>query len=294
MQRLATLSFFLSAFFGTITSGGATSTYVIHPGDQVLVSVYGESSLTQTVSVLPDGYVDLPLVGRIRFGGRTVQGASQTLAVALSRYIRKPIVALSIVSQGQINALVLGDVKSPGKYALRASAKLSDAIAAAGGLDESAIADLPVARVQSDGGPVQTASLQRLLRDGDATQDLSLADNSVVYIQSRLPFRVEVIGAVDHPGDVEVHAGDRLSVAVAKAGNSASAQSDLSHVYVSRTNPDGTESTQEVDMYKALEHGNFAGDPQLQKGDIVFVPQSKKPGSSGSAFLNIIRLILGI
>jgi polysaccharide biosynthesis/export protein len=297
MKRLIPLASLVLAicFAGAAgTAIAAESTYVIHPGDQLLVSVYGESALTQTVSVLPDGYVEFPLVGRVHVAGRTTEAARQTFARALRQYIRNPLVTVEVATQGQINVLVLGDVKSPGKYALRSNAKLSDAIAAAGGLDGSVQGDLPIARVQNDGASVEIASLQGLLRDGDATQDLRLSDEAVVYLQSREPFSVEVIGAVDHPGDVLLHAGDRLSIAVAKAGNSAAAQSDLSHVYISHKDSAGANTTQEIDMYAALERGNLAGDPKLQKGDVVFVPQTKKPGTSGSSILNFIRLILGI
>jgi polysaccharide export outer membrane protein len=295
MKRLISPIAFLVAICFAATGGMAMAagTYEIHPGDQLLVSVYGETSLTQTVTVLPDGYVNLPLVGKVHFSGRTPEAARQQLATALQQYIRNPLVTVEVVTQGQINALVLGDVKSPGKYALRSNAKLSDAIAAAGGLDSSLVGELPVARVQNDGGAVQMSSLQGLLRDGDSTQDVPLSDSAVVYVQSRQTFFVEVIGAVDHPGDVQLHAGDALSVAVAKAGNSATAQSDLSHIYISHKAANGTDVTQEVDMYQALEHGNLAGDPKLQKGDVVYVPQTRKPGTSGSSILNFIRLILG-
>ncbi len=297
MRRL--LLFALLAL-GIASGGGARAArasapgqYVIHAGDSVLVSVFGDSSLTQTVTVLPDGCIDLPLVGRVHLAGKTTDAARIALSSALRQYMRHPYVTVEIVTQGQLNALVLGDVKTPGKYALRTGAKLSDAIAAAGGLDGSVIGDLPTARVQIDGGPIETASMQKLMVGGDATQDLPLADNAVVYIQSREPFSVEVVGAVDHPGDVELHVGDRLSVAVAKAGNSATAQSDLSHVYVSSKAPDGSEQTREIDMYQSLEHGNLTGDPKLQQGDVVFIPQARKPGTSGSSILNFIRLIVG-
>jgi len=295
MKRSISLIAFLMSLCFTATGGAALAAgaYEIHPGDQLLVSVYGETALTQTVTVLPDGYVNLPLVGRVRLAGRTPEAARKQLAVALEQYIRDPLVTVEVVTQGQIDALVLGDVKSPGKYALRSNAKLSDAIAAAGGLDSSLVGELPIARVQNDGGAVRTSSLQGLLRDGDATQDVPLSEGAVVYVQSRQTFFVEVIGAVDHPGDVQLHAGDALSVAVAKAGNSATAQSDLSHIYISRKATNGTDVTQEVDMYQALEHGNLAGDPKLQKGDVVYVPQTRKPGTSGSSILNFIRLILG-
>jgi polysaccharide biosynthesis/export protein len=270
----------------------ADAAYVIHPGDQLAVSVYGETALTQNVTVLPDGSVNLPLVGPLQVTGLTADAASHKLAHALAQYIKRPLVTIEVVTEGQSNALVLGDVKNPGKYALRGNAKLSDAIAAAGGLDSSMIGELPSARVETDGGTVHTISLQSLLRDGDESLDVPLGDNSVVYVQSRATFTIEVVGAVDHPGEEQLHEGDRLSIAIAKAGNSATAQSDLSHVFVTR-DVSGKAATNEVDMYRALEHGDLAGDPKLAQGDVVFVPQSKKPGTSGSSILNFIRLILG-
>ncbi|HEY3676292.1 MAG TPA: polysaccharide biosynthesis/export family protein, partial [Candidatus Tumulicola sp.] len=255
------------------------SSYVIHPGDVLAVSVYGETTLSQSVTVLPDGSADLPLIGRVRFGGLTTDGSERMLAQKLAAYIRKPMVTVEVTTQGQINVLMLGDVKAPGKYSLRSGGKLSDAIAAAGGLDSTLVGPLPVARVQSGSGSTQTASLEKLLREGDTSQDYALADNSVVYVQSRDPIAIEIVGAVDHPGDVELHAGDRLSVAIAKAGNSVNAQADLNHIFITRTTPAGTTS-QEINLYDALQHGQLASDPRLQNGDVVYVPQAKKPSAN--------------
>jgi polysaccharide export outer membrane protein len=270
----------------------APSTYVIHPGDVLAVSVYGESTLTQNVTVLPDGSADLPLIGRVRFGGLTTSASEHMLAEKLSAYIRKPMVTVEVTTQGQISVLMLGDVKTPGKYTLRAGGKVSDAIAAAGGLDSALVGPLPVARVQSGNDPVQTASLEKLLREGDTSQDYTLADNSVVYVQSRASFAIEVVGAVDHPGDVELHDGDRLSVAIAKAGNSANAQADLNHIFITRTTAAGTTS-KEINLYDALQHGQLDADPRLQNGDVVYVPQSRKPSTNPGNFFNIIRTIVG-
>src|SRR5580658_2586599 len=181
MKRLVSLTSLVLAIClagADVAAIAAESTYVVHPGDQLLISVYGESALTQTVNVLPDGCIEFPLVGRVHVSGRTTEAAREALARELQRYIRNPLVSLEVATQGQINALVLGDVKSPGKYALRSNAKLSDAIAAAGGLDSSVQGDLPIARVKNDGAPVQMASLQALLRDGDATQDVALSDEA--------------------------------------------------------------------------------------------------------------------
>jgi polysaccharide biosynthesis/export protein len=268
------------------------STYVIHPGDVLAVSVYGESTLTQNVTVLPDGSADMPLVGKVHFGGLTTTGSEHMLAQKLSAYIRKPMVTVEVTTQGQINVLMLGDVKTPGKYQLRAGGKLSDALAAAGGLDPTLIGPLPVARVQNGNDPVEVASLEKLMRQGDTSQDYALSDNSVVYVQSRAPIAIEVVGAVDHPGDVQVHDGDRLSVAIAKAGNSANAQADLNHIFITRTTPAGATS-QEYNLYDALQHGQLAADPRLQNGDVVYVPVAKKGSTNPGNVFNILRMIVG-
>jgi polysaccharide export outer membrane protein len=293
MKRICLLWAIVAALAWPCTAAAQDPPYVIHPGDQVLVSVYGETALTQTVNVLPDGYVDLPLVGRVRLAGKTTEAARKDVTRALMQYIRNPVVSLEVITQGQMTALVLGDVKTPGKYSLRSTAKLSDAIAAAGGLDSSLVGALPVARVQNDGAPVRIASLEALLRKGDVTQDLPLRDGAVVYVQSRQTIAVDVIGAVDHPGEVELHDGDRLSVAIARAGNSAGAQSDLSHVYVRQKTAEGSDVTKEFDMYRSLEHGDLKGDPKLNNGDVVFVPQTRKSGSTGNGVLDFIRAVLG-
>jgi polysaccharide export outer membrane protein len=299
MGRLTRSAAFVMAFAVTLGAAQTTafaatsSTYVIHPGDQLAVSVFGESTLSQTVTVLPDGSVDLPLVGHVRFGGLTTGASEQMLSRKLATYIRKPMVTIEVTTQGQINVLMLGDVKAPGKYALRSGGKLSDALAAAGGLDATLVGPLPVARVQNGSDPVQTESLEKLLRQGDTSQDVTLADNSVVYVQSRAPMAIEVVGAVDHPGDVQVHEGDRLSVAIAKAGNSAQAQADLNHIFITRTTSAGTTS-QEVNLYDALKKGQLAADPRLQNGDVVYVPEAKKPSTNPSNIFNILRMFIGI
>jgi polysaccharide export outer membrane protein len=246
------------------------------------------------VTVLPDGTVNLPLVGRVHFAGESTDQASRLLTRDLSQFIRKPLATVEIATQGQIDVLVLGDVKTPGKYPLRANAKLSDAIAASGGLDTTIVGDLPPARVENGDAPIQTVSLQALLRNGDTSQDLPLSDNAVVYVQSRVSYAIEVVGAVDHPGDMEMHQGDRLSVAIAKAGNSAAAQSDLSHVFVTSTSASGEHVTREIDMYQILEHGDIAADPELQKGDVVFIPEARKPNQTPFSLLSIARLFFGI
>ncbi len=269
------------------------SNYVIHGGDQLNVQVFGDQTLTQTVTVLPDGTVDYPLVGRINLAGKSPAAAARLLSKKFERYVRHPLVTVAVTAVGQPNVLVLGNVKTPGKYALRSGGRVSDAIAAAGGLG-TVNGIFPDARVSDSVGDVSNVSLQRLLHDGDLKLDKTLGEGSVVYVPGPLTYNIEVVGAVDKPGEIQLNQGDRLSMAIAKAGNTPASNSDLNRIRVVRPAPDGSSKTYEINLYRALENGESAYDIVLQKGDVVYVPEAKKhnAGQTISPILLVLRRLL--
>ncbi len=246
---------------------------VIHPGDQLSVQVYGDQSLTQTVTVLNDGTIAYPLIGQVPVAGKTPGQAAEILKERFLKYVRHPIVTVAISQLAQPNVMVLGDVKTPGKYQLRSDARLTDAIAAAGGLSDQD-GNYPLARISDSAGHVTQVNLQNLLRGGDVALDQRIGEGDVVYVPGPVQFYVNVTGAVDHPGPIQVNQGDGLAVAIAKAGNSANAQSDLNHVRLIRT-VDGKTETQDVNLYDALQSNNPSANVALQKGDTIYVPQAK-------------------
>jgi len=261
--------------------------YKIHPGDQLAVSVYGEPSLTQNVTVLADDSVEYPMIGRIKLGGQTPSQASASLTKAFSKYLRQPIVSVGVVNEGQLTVMVLGNVKAPGKYSLPFNSHVTDAVAAAGGMGPTN-GDYPVARV-SDVSGVRDASLQGILRGGDMKSDVVLNNNSVVYVPSPVTFNVEVVGAVDKPGEIPISQGDRLSTAIAKAGNSANSNADLNNIKVTRDIGNGQTKVYNINLYNALQKGQLDSDLVLQKNDVVYIPKAKSGGSNTTS--NIFGLL---
>lgn len=255
---------------------------VIHPGDQLSVQVYGDQTLTQNVTVLNDGTIAYPLIGQVPVAGKTPSQAAEVLKERLLKYVRHPVVNVAITQLAQPTVMVLGDVKSPGKYALRSDARVSDAIAAAGGLGDIN-GDYPNARISDPSGHISQVSLQKLLRNGEVSEDQRLGEGDVVYVPGPVQFYVNVTGAVDHPGPIQVNQGDNLAIAIAKAGNSANAQSDLNHIRLIRTGPDGKQETQDINLYEALQDNNQSANVALQKGDTIFVPQAKQKSISSYA-----------
>lgn len=265
----------LTAFaVGVPGSALAQMQTLIHPGDQLSIQVYGDQTLTQNVTVLNDGTIAYPLIGQVGVAGKTPEQAANVLKRRLLVYVRHPVVTVAIMKLARPDVMVLGDVKNPGKYRLPSDGRLSDAIAAAGGLSDIN-GNYPIARISSPQGHVTNVSLQKLLRQGDVQLDESLGEGDVVYVPGPVQFYVNVTGAVDHPGPIQVNKGDGLAVAIAKAGNSANSQADLNHVRLIRTGPDGKQSTQEINLYKALNGNDPSANVALEKGDTIYVPQAK-------------------
>lgn len=284
------LALAISAWPSLATAASAPASYVLHPGDQLAITVYGEPTLSQTTQLLTDGSITYPLVGRLNLGGKTIGAATQMFTHALQRYVRDPLVTISVAQQGAYEVLVLGDVKTPGKYSLPSTARVADAIAAAGGLGEIN-GDYPDARVSIGNAEPITVSLQKLLREGDVASNPPLGSQSVVYVPGPTPMQVQVIGNVDKPGYAQVHTGDRLSMAIAVAGTTANSLADLAHIRLTRTQPNGATVTTQYNLYNALKGGDIASDPLLQKNDIVYVPQAHQ-GDKLSVFAQGIIAIL--
>jgi protein involved in polysaccharide export with SLBB domain len=265
---------------------------LVHAGDHLHVTVAGESALTQDVVVAEDGTIGLPLVGQVRVAGTTPEGASAAVAVALKPYIRDPKVTVDVATEGHITVTILGDVVNAGAYTLRPGATLSAAITAAGGMAPTIAGEYPVARIANPDGTVYHLSLDKLLREGDPTRDVTLQDRSAIYVPGPTQFDIVVLGAVDHPGTIPINEGDRLSIAIAKAGNSVNSKADLTRVAITRTEPNGTRATHPVNLYQALEKGDARFDPSLRAGDIVYVPiANKSSGNLTNAMFLIARLL---
>ena len=283
------LSYILVAvFFATVNTAavaapGAPATpaaaahpddaYMIHGGDELNVIVYGEKDLTQDVTVLPSGTVSFPLIGEVKVGGLTPTQAANTLATSLKHYLRQPQVSVVVVKEGPLEVLVLGNVLKPGKYELPSRSRLTDAIASAGGLGVTD-GNFPDARMADSHGDVRQISLQKLLHDGDTTQNVPLGDEMTVYVPSPLTLQVQVLGAVDKPGDVTIHEGDRLSTAIARAGTGSSSNADLNHITLRRAQAGGGMQTINVNLYEVLKSGDMTKDPVMLKNDLVYVPMS--------------------
>ena len=136
MKRMRTrecLLFIIIICMITVPVSGLAGEYRLGVGDVLQISVWGHEELATTVEVRPDGYITFPLVGDVWAVERTTQDLTREIQASLEDYVVEPRVTVIVSKFRTLQVQVLGEVKSPGYYELKASSRLMDVLGAAGG-----------------------------------------------------------------------------------------------------------------------------------------------------------------
>jgi polysaccharide biosynthesis/export protein len=113
----------------------ASSQYTLGVADVIRVNVWKSADLSQTVTVGPDGFVSLPLLGDVHAAGLTANQLAQDLSSRLGSYVVSAQVTVSVVDIRSRQVFVTGQVGKPGAYPLIAPITVLQLIAQAGGLN---------------------------------------------------------------------------------------------------------------------------------------------------------------
>ena len=175
--------------------------YRISARDILEVSVFQVPDLSKTVQVSDDGYITLPLIGKIELRGKTTHDAEQFVAGRLrKKYLQSPQVSIFVKQYGQ-RVTVSGEVKTPRVLSVDGKLTLTQAVASAGGFSDLAdTARVHVAR-SIDGRIQDRVYSFDQIQNGQAVDptlqggDLVVAEQSggkVVFknIKDMLPFAV--------------------------------------------------------------------------------------------------------
>jgi polysaccharide export outer membrane protein len=113
---------------------GPSSQYTIGVADILRVNVWKNTDLSQTVTVDPDGFVSLPLLGNVNVAGLSTDQLGTLLAAKYASYVVTPQVTVSVVDIRSRAVFVMGQVGKAGSYPLVAPTTVLQLIAQAGGL----------------------------------------------------------------------------------------------------------------------------------------------------------------
>ena len=158
--------------------------YKLEFGDQFDVSFELSPEFNQTVTVQPDGYITLRGGGDVHVAGQTVPELTETLRRAYGKILNDPLISVILKDFEKPYFIADGQVGKPGKYELRGDTTLTQAIAIAGGFQDSAKHSqvLLFRHVNSDWVSAKIFNVKEMEKEGNLHEDPYLHPGDMVFV----------------------------------------------------------------------------------------------------------------
>ena len=189
--------------------------YVLGPGDNVQVDIYGASQASNVYTISPDGDITITGYGPVNVSGLTVSQAQARLRSTLGSRYSSSSIKMGLGQTRTITINVMGEVQAPGTYTLSAFASVFHALYMAGGVSE--IGTLRNIKVYRNGRLVSSVDVYDYILNGKLTGNIRLADNDVIVV-GPYDCMVEVTGNVKRPMYYEMKKTESVSSALKYAG----------------------------------------------------------------------------
>ena len=167
-------------------SDSTTQKYLIGPGDQLSIFVWGDQELSSQVVVRPDGLISTPLIEDMQASGKTPTELARNLEKELSTYVKNPTVTVSIshfVGQYTEQIRVVGEAARPQAIPFREGMTVLDVIIAVGGLTEYAAGNKASIVRKIHGKSEQfRVMLDDLVLDGDISANAQMMPGDILII----------------------------------------------------------------------------------------------------------------
>ena len=189
--------------------------YVLGPGDQVIIDVYGASQESLTLTVSPDGDVTIPEYGPIHISGLTMSAAQKRIRSKLGGYYQSSDIKATLGQTRTILVNVMGEVKAPGTYTLSAFATVFHALYRAGGIsDLGTLRNIKVYRI---GRQISVVDIYEFILNGRLAGNVHLQDNDVIQVGT-YDCLVDISGRVKRPMAYEMRNTESLATLLRYSG----------------------------------------------------------------------------
>jgi polysaccharide biosynthesis/export protein len=158
--------------------------YKLEFGDQFDVSFELSPEFNQTATVQPDGYITLRGAGDVHVAGQTVPELTETLRRAYGKILIDPLISVVLKDFEKPYFIADGQVGKPGKYDLRGDTTLTQAIAIAGGFQDSAKHSqvLLFRRIDSEWVSAKIINVKEMEKEGNLHEDPYLHPGDMLFV----------------------------------------------------------------------------------------------------------------
>jgi protein involved in polysaccharide export with SLBB domain len=227
--------------------------YVVGPGDVLRLSVWGEAEFQYELTVSKEGKILIPVAGQVYVTGILFEQLQEKIKKLLSRHYsglatRPPSIFmdLTVAQLKPMRIFIMGEVYTPGGYTVSSYASVFNALYSIGGPRLSG--SLRTIHVYRNGEKVSTVDIYDMLLKGEASGDIRLQNNDLIFIPPRGK-TVAIVGEVNRPAVYELKPDEHLESLLEFCGN-VKTTSNIERVQVERVVPfeerDNTRSNVEV------------------------------------------------
>lgn len=193
--------------------------YILGPDDQLLISVYGNSVVDFKLNINPDGNIQIPRVGFLNVGGKTIEQASIDIKkkLAANHYAigHGTYVQVSLGNIRSIKVLLVGEIVRPGTYTLSSLSTVFNALYASGGPGQNgSFREIEIIR---DNKLYRKLDIYDFLLKGIQKNNVNLQDQDIIRIPT-YKVRVTMLGEVKRPALYEVIGGETMKDVLSFAG----------------------------------------------------------------------------
>jgi polysaccharide export outer membrane protein len=167
--------------------------YKLNPGDVIEIIYRYTPEFNQTVTIQPDGFIVLEIVGELKVGGLTIEQARQEMLKKASVRLKDPEITLLLKEFQKPYFVVAGEVVQPGRFEMRENVTALQAIMLAGGFKDSAKSSqlLVFRKINSEMAEVRVLNLKSIKKTGDLENDFMLEAGDMILVPRNAISKIE-------------------------------------------------------------------------------------------------------
>ena len=191
------------------------SDYVVKPGDEVVVALWGSVDADLTLRVDRSGRLTIPRIGTMLVAGTRFSDLTDVVRRRVAQTFRNFELSVSLGQLRGVRVFVTGFVTNPGSYNVTSLSTISQALLKAGG--PAPAGSFRQITLRRQGQPAQAFDLYDLLVKGERRNDTVLQPDDVVHVGA-VGTQVAMIGSVNQQAIFEMRPGETVRELVQYAG----------------------------------------------------------------------------
>jgi len=239
-----------------------SASYILGPGDLLLVNIWGPLSNQIMSQITAEGYVVIPSIMDIKVAGLSLADGSEKIKMTLDKYFKDTDFTIRLMKMRKFRVYATGEITIPGTYFVRGSDSLSDLIEIAQGLSSGA--DETGIQLRHLHGAVDTVDISEFYRFGNNEANPYLQGGDVIYVPAvdLTEDYITIEGNFESPGIYQLKSDESLYAILSRL-KLLNRESNIQNIELIRDDQNFS--------FNLMNDVNSAMQEMLRKGDRIYI-----------------------